>query len=134
MQPLILQERTVPHLKGLINICLETEAQGHSIAFKVSKYFATRKRFDTYSYLKSLSTQDPLSHSAVRQRSTLVSQRFPPKPFGQSQLKSLTKSVHSAPKRQGSSAQSSMFWSQSGPPHPSGHTQPNLEIIKEIQN
>ena len=42
LQPLDLQERTVPHLKYLINICLETESQGHGMTFKViyvhSKY------------------------------------------------------------------------------------------------
>ena len=35
LQPLDLQECTVPHLKDLIHICLELEAQGHGVTFKV---------------------------------------------------------------------------------------------------
>ena len=31
LQPLDLQERTVPHLKDLIHICLENESQGHGM-------------------------------------------------------------------------------------------------------
>ena len=37
MQPLDLRESTVPQLKDLIHICLEPEAQGHSMTFKVLK-------------------------------------------------------------------------------------------------
>ena len=32
MQPLDLQERTVPHLKDLINVCLENESQDHGMS------------------------------------------------------------------------------------------------------
>ena len=35
-QPLNLQECTVPHLKDLIHICLQTEAKVHSMTFNVS--------------------------------------------------------------------------------------------------
>ena len=42
LQPLDLQECTVPHLKDLINICLENESQGHYMTFNMiydhSKY------------------------------------------------------------------------------------------------
>ena len=41
-QPLDLQECTVPHLKDLINTCLENESQGHGMTFNMiydrSKY------------------------------------------------------------------------------------------------
>ena len=35
MQPFDLQERTVPHLKDLINICLENESQGLGMTFNI---------------------------------------------------------------------------------------------------
>ena len=35
LQPFNLQGRTVPHLKDLIHICLETERQGHGITFNM---------------------------------------------------------------------------------------------------
>ena len=42
LQPLDLQERTVPHLKDLVNICLENVSQGHgmtsNIIYDCSKY------------------------------------------------------------------------------------------------
>ena len=42
MQPLNLQERTVPHSKDLIHICLETKSKGHGMTFNMiyvcSKY------------------------------------------------------------------------------------------------
>ena len=35
LQPLDLQECTVPHLKDLINICLKKECQGHGMTFNM---------------------------------------------------------------------------------------------------
>ena len=35
LQPHELQEHKVPHLKDLLHICLEPEARGHGVTFKV---------------------------------------------------------------------------------------------------
>lgn len=77
-------------------------------------------------WANSLSTQTPCLQGSLEHRSIFSWQRFPEKPGGQAQLKSLTKSVQAAPRRQGFSIQSSVLISHSWPSHPGKHSHLNL--------
>ena len=53
MQPLDLQERTVPHLKDLINICMENESQGHGMTFNMVYDQSTLISYHTEAFVKT---------------------------------------------------------------------------------
>ena len=48
LQPLHLQEQTVPHLKNLINICFEIECQGHEMTFNLIYVRSNYPHFISY--------------------------------------------------------------------------------------
>ena len=90
-----------------------------------------KKRKETYSYLYNLSTQFPLTQSALLHKSIFVSHLFPPNPLGHSQVKSLMRSVQLPPSKHGNSAQSSILTSHKGPSQPSGQMQPKRPYTKK---
>lgn len=87
----------------------------------------------THWWTNSLSTHIPCLHGSFEQRSIFWWQRFPVKPGGHAQLKSFTKSVQAAPRRQGFSIQSSVFISHSCPSHPGKHSHLYLPCWRAMQ-
>ncbi len=89
--------QVAPFIQGLLS---------HSLMF-VSQKVPAHPASHTHSWLNILSTHIPWTQGSCAHRSCLMWQRLPVNPEGQSQEKSLTKSVHSAFIAQGRSAQSS---------------------------